>query len=289
MGLLDDLEQEAQRRKASLGDAEQVKLEREQAFKTRLEPGLQAFHEYLAKLTANLAFLKPKTQLSFDIPGYGTVVANVEHEYDLRANTISPVSKEVVLLFSANVATDDCPTVQVQGAQKIRTLNSFFQKARLAGIAEFKKDEAGEMVQASFRARGKITLNVTVAADAESGVARLSFTNFDSFGTITKSASPQQFDEKLFDEVGRFIARETNSLFREALPEDFRKQLAHKVQQEQLKRKWESKIAEQQAADLDRARKEQGLKGRFDKAVKDVAGAAPSILDRVKGLFNKKP
>jgi hypothetical protein len=73
------------------------------------------------------------------------------------------------------------------------------------------------------------------------------------------------------------------------LPEDFRKQLAQKVQQEQLKRKWESKIAEQQAADLDRARKEQGLKGRLDKAVKDVAGAAPSILDRVKGLFNKKP
>lgn len=289
MGLLDDLEQEAQRRKASLGDAEQVKLEREQAFKTRLEPGLQAFHEYLAKLTANLAFLKPRTQLAFDIPGYGTVVANVEHEYDLRANTISPVSKEVVLLFSANVATDDCPTVQVQGAQKIRTLNSFFQKARLAGIAEFKKDEAGEMVQASFRARGKITLNVTVAADAESGVARLSFTNFDSFGTITKSASPQQFDDKLFDEVGRFIARETNSLFRETLPEDFRKQLAHKVQQEQLKRKWESKIAEQQAADLDRAQREQGLKGRLDKAVKDVAGAAPSILDKVKGLFNKKP
>jgi hypothetical protein len=289
MGLLDDLEQEAQRRKASLGDAEQVKLEREQAFKTRLEPGLQAFHEYLAKLTANLAFLKPKTQLQFDIPGYGTVVANIEHEYDLRANTISPVSKEIVLLFSANVATDDCPTVAVQGAQKIRTLNSFFQKARLAGIADFKKDEAGEMVQANFRARGKITLNVTVAADAESGVARLSFTNFDSFGTITKSASPQQFDEKLFDEVGRFIARETNSLFRETLPEDFRKQLAHKVQQEQLKRKWESKIAEQQAADLERAQREQGFKGRLDKAVKDVAGAAPSILDKVKGLFNKKP
>jgi hypothetical protein len=289
MGLLDDLEQESQRRKASLGGAEQLKLEREQAFKTRLEPGLQAFHEYLAKLTANLSFLKPKTQLRYDIPGYGTVVANVEHEYDLRANTISPVSKEVVLLFSANVATDDCPTVQVQGAPKIRTLNSFFQKARLAGIAESKKDEAGDVVQATFRARGKVTLNVTVAADAEGGVARLSFTNFDALGTVTKTASPQQFDEKLFDEVGRFIARETNTLFRETLPEDFRKQLAQKVQQEQLKRKWESKIAEQQNQDLDRAKKEQGLKGRIDRAVKDVTDKAPSILDKVKGLFNKKP
>ncbi|MCE3004898.1 MAG: hypothetical protein LW860_19725 [Xanthomonadaceae bacterium] len=291
MGLLDDLEQEAQRRKATLGDAERVKLEREEAFKTRLEPGLQAFHEYLAKLTANLSFLKPKTQVRFDFPGYGTVVANIEHEYDLRANTITPLSKEVVLLFSASVATDECPVVQVNSPAKIRTLNSFFQKARLSGIAEFKKDESGEVTQATFRARGKVTLNVTVAADAESGVARLSFTNFDTLGTVTKSAAPQHFDEKLFDEVGRFIARETNTLFREQLPEDFRKQLAQKVQQEQLKRKWESKIAEQQAQDMERAQRaqrEQSLKGKIDRAVAGVAEKAPSILDKVKGLFNKK-
>lgn len=288
MGLLDDLEQEAQRRKASLSDGERLKLEREEAFKTRLEPGLQAFHEYLLKLTTNLAFLKPKTQVRHEFPGYGAIVANIDHEYDLRANTISPLSKEIVLHFSATVATDDCPVVQVQGGPKIRTLNSFFQKARLAGIAEFKKDETGEMTQATFRARGKIALHMHVAADAESGVARLSFTNFDSLGTVTKTVGPQQFDEKLFDEVGRFLAREENTLFRENLPEDFRKQLAQKVQQEQLKRKWESKIAEQQAQDADRARREQSLKGKLDKVVKDVADKTPSILDKMKGLFNKK-
>ena len=45
MSLLDDLEQEALRRKASLGDAQRVKADREAAYKTVLESGMQAFHD----------------------------------------------------------------------------------------------------------------------------------------------------------------------------------------------------------------------------------------------------
>ncbi len=288
MGLLDDLEQESQRRKASLGDSDRAKLEREEAFKTRLEPGMQAFHEYLLKLTTNLAFLKPRTQIRHDIPGYGAVVATIDHDYDLRANTISPMSKEIVLNFSATVATDECPTVQVQGAPKIRTLNSFFQKVRLAGIAEFKKDDAGEMIAATFRARGRIPLNMTVNADADSGIAKLSFTNFDSMGAVAKTATAAQFNEQLFDEVARFIAREESTLFREALSDDFRKQLAQKVQHEQLKRKWESKIAQQQQDDQTKDKGKPAAKAKVDQAVKDGADKAPSLVDRMKGLFNRK-
>jgi hypothetical protein len=289
MGLLDDLEQEAQRRKASLGDADRLKLEREQAFKTQLEPGMQAFHEYLLKLTTNLAFLKPRTQIRHDIPGYGAVVATIDHDYELRANTITPTSKEIVLNFHATVATEECPTVQVLGAPKIRTLNSFFQKVRLAGIAEFKKDDAGEMTAATFRARGRIPLNMTVTADADSGIAKLSFSNFDNMGAVAKTATPAHFNEQLFDDVARFIAREESTLFREALPDDFRKQLAQKVQQEQLKRKWESKIAQQQQDDQAKPKREPGVKAKLDQAIKDVAEKAPSLVDRMKGLFGKKP
>ncbi len=287
MGLLDELEQEAQRRKASLGDVERAKVEREEAFRTRLDPGLQAFHEYLARLTANLVFLKPKIQVRFELPGYGGVVADVEHEYELRANSPSALSREVVLRMSAVVATDECPVVEVSGAARIRTLNGFFQKVRLAGISETKKDESGELVQATFRARGKVALCVAAAADGDSGVARLSFTNLDGFGTIAKTVSAQQFDEKLFDEVGRFVTGEPNSLFREPLPEDFRKQLATRVQQEQLKRKWESKIF-QQAPEAERAQRDAGLKVKLDRVVKDVADKTPAIIDKVKGLFNRK-
>jgi len=58
--LLDELEQEAQRRKATADDAGKRKAEREQTFLTQIEPGLGALYEYLQKLTASLNMLTPK-------------------------------------------------------------------------------------------------------------------------------------------------------------------------------------------------------------------------------------
>ena len=42
MGLLDELEQEAQRLKAGADDAERAKSQRDQVYRTRLEPGMVA-------------------------------------------------------------------------------------------------------------------------------------------------------------------------------------------------------------------------------------------------------
>ncbi len=287
MGLLDELEQEAQRRKAGLDEATRQKNERAADYRTRLEPGLAALRDYLAKLVANLSFLKPKRTTRYEIPGYGAVVAHVEHEYELRANKHSASAQDVVLNFVAVVATDECQPVLVQGAPKIRTLNAIFQKHRLAGIHEFKKDDAGEMISATFRPRGKIPMNATFYADAESGMVKMSFTNFDTLGTVVKTVKPAEFNEQLFDEIGKFITGEPSTLFRETLPDDFRKQLAQKLQQDQLRRKWEAKIAEQQAEEEAKRAREQGLKRRLDKAVKDLADRAPSLLDKVKSLFRK--
>jgi hypothetical protein len=286
MGLLDDLEQEAQRRKATLDEAERLKAEREGVYKTQLEPGMQKLYEYLTKLTTNLGFLKPKIAVRHELPGYGALVAWYEHEYDLRISS-QPTAKEITLNFNALVASDECPLVEVQGAPKIKAMTALFQKFRLGNVGELKKDENGEASSATFRPRGKIPLSAVLAADADSGMVRMSFTNFDSLGVLAKAFPPAQFNEALFDEVGRFLARDSSTLFREVLPDDYRKQLQQRVQQENLKRKWESKIAQQQKEELERMRREQSLKGRIDRAVEGVKDKAPSILDKVKGIFKK--
>lgn len=287
MGLLDDLEQEAQRRKASLDEVERAKAEREAVFKTQLEPAMQALHEYLSKLTANLTFLKTKSRIKFEIPGYGPIVAAIDHDYDLKANKLSPTSKEIVLGFHATVVSEECPTAEVHGSAKIRTLNMLFQKYRLAALHEFKKDDAGEMTSATFKARGRIPLNATVATDAETTIVRMSFTNFDTLGTVTKNVSPAHFNEQLFDEMGRFVAREPSQLFREELPDDYRKQLQQRVQQDQMRRRWESKIAEQQKEELERLKREQSLKGKLEGTLAAAREKAPSLIDKVRGLFKK--
>lgn len=289
MGLLDELEQQAQQRKASADTAEKRKAEREEIFRTQLEPGMTALYEFLNKLVANLKVLQPKKQLRYDLVGYGEIVGYIEHEYDLKVSQ-QPGSREITLGFPCLVASEECPTVEVLGASKVKTVSGAFQRFHLGGLLEPKKDGNGEVISAKFNAKGRIPLLATFMADADSAGVRMSFVNFDTLGTATKNVPAAQLNEALFDAIGRFLMREPSTLFQEALSDHFRAQLRTKVQQDQIKRRWESKIGEQQKAELEQLKREQSLTGRFSKLVsKDAVkpDAGNSWFDRIKGLVKK--
>ena len=292
MGLLDELEQEAQKRKANADDAEKRKAERDEVFRTQLDPGISALYEYLNKLVTNLKILQPKKQLRYALVGYGEIVGYVEHEYELKVNQ-SPGSKEITLSFPCLVANEECPTVEVNGASKVRTVAGAFQRYHLGGLLEPKKDVSNEVISAKFKAKGRIPLTATFSADADSAVVKMQFVNFDSLGTAAKSVAAAQLNESLFDDIGRYLTREPSGLFQEALSDSYRSQLRTKVQQEQIKRRWESKISEQQQTDLEKLKREQSLSNKLGKLVsKDKPAVAEKPaeggwFDRLKGLVKK--
>lgn len=286
MGLLDELEQEAQRRKAGADDVERLKQERDAAYRTQLEPGMVALYDYLSKLTQNLAFIKPRKTFSHTVAGYGTVVFVVEHEYDLKMSS-QPAAKEIRLSFPCLVVTEECPSVEVLGTSRIKTVAGAFQRFHLGGVTPTKKDPSGDVVAATFRARGRAVMSAQFNADAESGLLRMVFVNFDQLGgQLTKTATGEQFTEPMYDEIGRFVAREPNSLFREALPDDYRKQLRTKVQQEEMKRRWETQMADRQRQELAELERQQGLAGKLTKVVDQVK--VGSLFGKLRGLVGKK-
>lgn len=285
MGLLDDLEQEAQRRKAGVDDEGRAKAEREAAYRTHLEPGMSALHDYLSKLTQNLSFIKPKKTFRYTLAGYGELVLQVEHEYDLKIQS-QPASKEIRLSFPCPIVTDECPSIEVLGPTKVKTIAGAFQRFHIGGVTITKKDANGEVLAATVRARGRITLAATFSADAESGVVRMQFSHFDQLGgQQTKTVTAEQFNEGLYDEIGRYIAREPNNLFREALPDDYRKQLRTKVQQEEMKRRWESQMAQRQREELAEMERQQGIAGKLTKVVDQVK--VGSLFGKLRGLVKK--
>jgi hypothetical protein len=295
VGLLDELEQEAQKLKATSDEAAKRKAEREEVFRTKLDPVMVALFEYLTKLVASLKVLQPKKQLHFDLNGYGEIVGYVEHDYDLHVNQ-QPDSKEITLSYPCLVANEECPTVEVQGATKVATVSAAFQRYHLGGMLDPKKDVTNQIVSAKFKAKGRIIQTATFSADADTAVIKMSFVHFDGLSTATKTVLPAQLNETLFDDIGRYIAHEPNGLFREALSDTYRNQLRTKVQQEQIKRRWENKISKQQESELDQLKREQSLAGRFNKLVskdKPVTAADKPVengstwLDRLKGLVKK--
>jgi hypothetical protein len=294
VGLLDELEQEAQRRKASAGDAEKRKAEREETFRTQIEPGMTALYEYLQKLTASLKILTPRKQQRYALAGYGEVVGYVEHDYDLSISTQTG-TKEIKLAFPCAVASDECPTIEVQGATKIKTVAGAFQRYHLGGLIDPKKDASGEVVSARFNAKGRITMTAAFLGEAESAAVKMTFTNFESLGMVTKTVAAAQLNDVLFDDIGRFLTREPNSLMHEVLSDAYRLQLRSKVQQDQIKRRWENKINEQQQTELAQLKRDRSITGRFAKLVvkddKPTAAETPtttSWFGKLKGLMRKE-
>ncbi len=280
MGLLDDLESEAQRRKSNEEDAVALKAARETAYRSVLDPAMATLFAYLKELVAKLKELQPKISIRHTLPGYGDVVAYVEHEYDLR-EVRQPSSKEITMSFFAAVASSECPSVQVDGAARARAIAALFQRHRLGAPLAASKDASGEVAGATFKAKGRIPLTAVFVADAASGQLKMTFTNFDDFSTAIKTVAPDQVNEALYDEIGRYLMREPTEMMREVLPENYRSQLRARVHHEEVKRRWESQIVSRQQDDLAMLKREHGMGARFNR-IGDAMG-------KLRGLVSRKP
>lgn len=274
MGLLDDLEQAANRRKQEQDEQSRLKEQRELLFRTELDPAMQALQDFLGRLIEPLTALKPERIVQYELPGYGTLVAQIVHEYHL-AGQASSTMREITLRFVALLLTERCPLIEAIGATRVKTIASALQKVHLGGIMNPRKDHSGEVVEASFRAKGKIPLSVHFMADAASGQVRATFTNFEDLSAFTKVYAPAQFNLELFEVFARYITREDDVLTKEAIPDKVRQSLRTKVQQEEIRRKFEERMY-QKAQEEQREREEAANIGL---RIKKQGGA---LMDKIK-------
>jgi len=288
VGLLDELEQEAQRRKVGDDESLRRKIERDELYRTHLEPALDALHGFLAQLIQKVKSLQPETPMRYQVPGYGEIVGYIDHEYELK-DVKQSTSREILLDFPCTIATDECPLVEIEGASRVRAISGFFQRHHIGGLTGPRKDASGDVIAATYRAKGRIPLGAHFHADIESAQLRMSFVNFDNLGTTVKSIPAALVDEALYEQIGRYLLREPNTLLREDLPESYRKHLRTKVQQAEIKRRWETRITESretELAEMRRAYTTTGwLKGLFDRL--KSAGGIVATFARLRGISKR--
>lgn len=244
MGLLDELEAEAARRRGEGLDAEAQREARDAVWRDQLRPSMEQLSGYLKKLSENLAFLDRRIRVSYQLPGYGDVVAYADGPFDCR---ITPAKHQFEIVFEcvAQVAPDESAVTQADNATKVRLINGVLQQHRLSGMQDTVKNANGEVTAARFQARGRIPLTLEVVASRDSGVARMQFGNFEAFGNSARNFSPEQMTETLFDQIGRYLTREETSFARENVGDDVRKQLQSQVQRDQVRREWEQHLSRQ--------------------------------------------
>jgi len=206
MGLLEQLEQEAEQQRREAARAISEECRRARRWSEELLPAMRSLDVYLQNLVDRLTQDKPVGRVVAPLPGYGDVVAYLDHRYTLRSAPTGE-SYEIALHFSAEVASSECPVIEATGASGVSDLAATLWSQRLFGLLHSSKDADGEVVAASFQARGRIQMKLRVFADRASGVARMHSSNLDGFSQSTRSFSPEQLTPSMFDRIGRYIAR----------------------------------------------------------------------------------
>jgi hypothetical protein len=252
MGILDELKQEAERRRT--GEHSALPEEpKEGLWSERLGPATQRLYEFLKQLSTHLNTLKKRIRVTYNLPGYGDVVAYIEPPYTLKATPGSD-SVEITLDCAATVAAEECPVLETEGLMRTQALTQVFTKHRLSGLQEAKKNPNGEVVAGRFQARGRISLNLTVEAGQALGVARFTLTHFYGFATTLRSFRHAQLTDELFESLGRYLTHDDASFAREDVDDDVRRTLAAKVQREAAKRRIEQDLIDQAIDDEARVR-----------------------------------
>ncbi len=296
MGMLDDLEQEAQKRRE--GEEDVLRRKREQ-FNEVTIPAVENIYSYLQRLAKTLNFLKSERRAAYEIPGYGTVVCRIDADMAVQAQ-MPMYAREVKLTVTGIIESASCPVVQIDGASRVATMIEVFRRAGFDAMQKADKDERGAIISARFQAVGKISMTALFNIDMHSDVLRMEFSNFDALITRKHSIAIGSLTDEILDSVGKYLAHQQNYVMRESVSDENREAWRAKLQQEQQRRQWEQKIAAVQAEEEAKLR---GAVGRVTGKIRSVPAAepvkspaatppvsapAPGLLGKLTGLFGKK-
>lgn len=292
MGLLDDLEQEAQKKRE---EKEGVLARRRDFFKTTTIPAMEGLYDYLSRLSKSLNFLKSERRTKFKVLGYGDVTVRIENDMTLQAQ-MPMYAREIKLTVTGIIDTAACPQIKIEGAGKVEALAENFRRVGFEGMQKMERDEKGNVLSAIFQPWGKVQMSAIFATDMNSEVLRMEFMNFDSLGIRRETVAVASLNDDLFDEIGKYIALQQNYVVRETISDDMREAWRRGLQTENQKREVEQKIAVQQVKEMERL-EQQKKPGSITERIKAVIidtsepepkKDEPGLLGKLFGFGKKK-
>lgn len=214
VSFLDRLKREAEERRRAEELAARERDAREQLFRGEIEPRVRALIEYLEGLVRTLQELKPDIRASMNIAGYGDLSLQsmwdyrLEHERRYRGFALS-------MSWTWRIDPERTPPVRAETAQRVKVLLGSFRQYHLGGIKDERRSKTGEIVAATFQARGQVKASFGGQISADDPVLRLLFTNASWLGTSRRQVPWAHVNDELFDKLARFLVREDDALFTE--------------------------------------------------------------------------
>jgi hypothetical protein len=256
MGLLDNLRKQSENQKAK-EEQDKERLEKLQAhFREELQPKMIEIYKYLNELAGHLNYIKTDIQVPYQLNAEGLKVALKQHSYAIQVDSTTD-TRHVNFRFECSTAK---PLEFVAGdKQSIDKNIEYLQRFNLQYQCKRNKDENFNITNAQFLVKCTVPVSFIFQGNVENSCIDMICTNFEGLGSSRHSFKARHFNEKFFDDLGRYILRENPEFLKLNISDDALEQIRAQVAAEQRQRQEEL----QQAEELKAQEREQSESSRF--------------------------
>jgi hypothetical protein len=295
MGLLDDLKNQADSKRASEQDEAARKAEREQFYREKILPRMIKAYQFFNELIEHLNYVNLETIVNYPLLADGKLQPLRQEGYKVVIDSSKALKRIDV---SMEGVLDNPIEFEIFGMDAVMKHADRIERYSFRHDRKDKKDPASmETVSARFILQGPLPLKVTIEADVDESKLIVTVRNFNEPGFTKYTLSVEQFSDEFLDQLGKFVLRKEDRLFgkSEELSEAAKKQLRDRMIVEARLREQELLEAEERRKAEEEAERQKSAKEQFKRVVNTtVAQSKENLKTRVsqgkeslKGMFTK--
>ena len=264
MGVIDELKQEAERRKQELSSEEASKLRKEEVYAGRMQPAMQAVLRYLREMTEHLNFLKPDVGIRYTLPGFGEIGNLVQEDYRMAVDSAEQ-PRFIKLWFNCRSPNELVSTVTP--ISKARDTRRLLEDLRLVFAEWPLRDASNDVVGLGFEVKFSVPVVFLFKVDMENEVVTMQVTNFEGLRTQRDSFPPEALNEHWLEDLGNYILGRNVNLRALHISDQERQQIRQRLEISDAERKRELESALQRECMEKEDQESRLLKNRLLKMV----------------------
>lgn len=239
MGLLQDLRNEVAIKSSYAQPQDTNEDNRELIYREKILPKMQEILKYISEVIEHIKYLEYQIEIenySKEFPQFGTLK---QTNYKLNTDGFSgfvDIEKTEQINISFDCQGIGSFSIQKEGQLQIENLIAYLHQKRINYNVSQINDKIGEK-KAIFEINRNIPVTFRFLADKEKSMINFTSNNHNDFESLSKSYRPHEVDEKLLEQIARYMLRQDNSLIMLPISDNHINEIRQKLKYLELEKK----------------------------------------------------
>lgn len=241
MGILDDLKNQSEVKKAGEAAEAQRQADLLKFYQENIHPKMLQLYTFLNELVEHLNFIKKETKALYPVTPDGRVQEFEQGDYKVTIDSATEV-KEINLRFSCYLKE---PLIfELENSERIQRYTDVLQSYRIDFDRTDNKDSNYELISAKFKVNGPVPVNVILQGDIETSSIYLLLSNFEKPGASKHAYKERHITEDFIDDLGKFILRQNPMFLKLDIEDEHKEKIRQNIQADLKQRQQETDEAE---------------------------------------------